>query len=43
MRALAVIAGIILGLGAPILLFGLTICLLSLVDVAAQIGGVGTE
>lgn len=43
MRTLAVIAGITLGLGLPIFLFGLTICLLSLVDATGQTLGVGTE
>lgn len=43
MRTLAVLAGVAIGLGLPILLFGLTICLLSLVDATAQQLGVGTE
>lgn len=43
MRAFAVLAGVALGLGLPIFLFGLTLCLLSLVDVTAQQLGVGTE
>jgi len=43
MRTLAILAGIAIGLGLPIFLFGLTICLLSLVDVTAQQLGVGTE
>ena len=43
MRTLAVFAGVAIGLGLPILLFGLTICLLSFVDVTAQHLGVGAE
>lgn len=43
MRTLAVIAGVAIGLGLPIFLFGLALCLLSLVDVTAQTLGVGTE
>ena len=43
MRTLAILAGVAIGLGLPIFLFGLTICLLSLVDVTAQQLGVGTE
>ena len=40
---LAIIAGLAIGLGLPIFVFGLIICLLSLVDVTAQQLGVGTE
>lgn len=43
MRTLAIFAGVAIGLGLPIFIFGLTICLLSLVDVTAQQLGVGTE
>lgn len=43
MRALAILAGITFSFGLPIFVFGLIICLLSLVDVAGQIAGVGTE
>lgn len=43
MRTFAVVAGVAIGLGLPIFLFGLTICLLSLVDATAQQLGVGTE
>lgn len=43
MKATIAIIGIALGLAAPFLLFGLIILGLSLVDVAAQVAGVGTE
>lgn len=43
MRTLAILAGAAIGLSLPIFLFGLTICLLSFVDVTAQQLGVGTE
>lgn len=43
MKVLAVIVGLACGLAVPILLFGLSILALSLVDVAGQIAGVGTE
>lgn len=43
MKPLVVIIGVLLGLGLPALLFGLTILGLSLADVAAQTLGVGTE
>ena len=43
MRAFAVLAGVTLGLGLPIFLFGLTICLLSLVDAQAQFLGIGQD
>lgn len=42
-RAFAVIAGVAIGLGLPIVLFGLIICLLSLVDVQAQFLGIGQD
>ena len=43
MRVFAALAGVAIGLGLPILLFGLTLCLLSLIDATAQQLGVGTE
>lgn len=43
MRAFAILAGIAIGLGLPILLFGLILCLLSLVDVQAQFLGIGQD
>ena len=43
MRTLAVLAGVALGLGLPIFVFGLIICLLSLVDVQAQFLGIGQD
>lgn len=42
-RTLAILAGIAIGLGLPIVLFGLIICLLSLVDVQAQFLGIGQD
>lgn len=43
MRTLLVIVGLACGFAVPIFLFGLALCLLSLVDVTAQTLGVGTE
>lgn len=43
MKPLIVTSGIVIGLAAPFLLFGLIILGLSLADVAAQVAGVGTE
>lgn len=43
MRTFAIIAGVAIGLGLPIFLFGLIICLLSLVDVQAQFLGLGQD
>ncbi len=43
MRAFAILAGITIGLGLPIFVFGLIICLLSLVDVQAQFLGIGQD
>lgn len=43
MKPLVVIGGIVIGLAAPFLLFGLIILGLSLADVATQVAGVGTE
>lgn len=40
---LAILAGVAIGLGLPIVLFGLIICLLSLVDVQAQFLGLGQD
>ena len=40
---LAILAGIAIGLGLPIVLFGFIICLLSLVDVQAQFLGIGQD
>lgn len=42
-RTLAILAGIAIGLGLPIVLFGLIICLLSLVDAQAQFLGIGQD
>lgn len=39
----AIIVSLALGLAAPLFLFGLIILGLSLVDVAGQVAGVGTE
>lgn len=41
--ALVILVGLACGLAVPILLFGLAILALSLVDVAGQAAGVGTE
>lgn len=43
MKTTVAIMGIVLGLAAPLFLFGLIILGLSLVDVYAQTLGVGTE
>lgn len=43
MRTLAILGGVALGLGLPIFVFGLIICLLSLVDVQAQFLGYGQD
>lgn len=43
MKTTVAIMGLILGLAAPIVLFGLIICLLSLVDVQAQFLGIGQD
>lgn len=40
---LAILAGVAIGLGLPIVLFGIIICLLSLVDVQAQFLGIGQD
>ena len=40
---LAILTGVAIGLGLPIVVFGIIICLFSLVDVTAQQLGVGTE
>lgn len=42
-RTIAILAGVAIGLGLPIFVFGLTICLLSLVDVQAQFLGIGQD
>lgn len=43
MRTLAILAGVAIGLGLPIFLFGLILCLLSLVDVQAKFLGIGQD
>lgn len=43
MRTLAILAGVAIGLGLPIFLFGIIICLLSIVDVQAQFLGIGQD
>ena len=43
MRTTAILAGVAIGLGLPIFVFGLIICLLSLVDVQAQFLGIGQD
>ena len=42
-RTIAILAGVAIGLGLPIFVFGLTICLLSLVDVQAKFLGIGQD
>lgn len=43
MRTLAILTGVAIGLGLPIVAFGIIICLLSLVDVQAQFLGIGQD
>lgn len=43
MKATVAIIGMALGLGLPIFIFGIIICLLSLVDAQAQFLGIGQD